>query len=100
MLSQPSAETHAELIKAVSSALNVPSVTIAADALINDSLLVIERSGVRDADGRRVQGRELGKPEQFQLLLAKKRCVLLHVRTGVRYELAGASCNKAPAPAQ
>ncbi len=99
VLTQPTAQTRAELVKVVSAALNVASVTIAADALIRDSLLVIERTAVHDANGRRAQGRELGRPEQFQLLLAGKQCVLLHVRTGVRYELAGVSCGTPPAPA-
>lgn len=97
VLTQPSAQTGAELVRVVSAALNVASVTVAADALIRDSLLVIERTSVHDANGRRAQGRELGRPEQFQLLLVGKRCVLLHVRTGVRYELAGVSCGPSPA---
>lgn len=95
VLTQPSSQTHAEIIKIVSAALNVPTVTIAADALTRDSLLVIERTPVRDAGGRRLQGRELTQPEQFQLLHSKNKCVLLHVRTGARYELTGNVCKDA-----
>ena len=92
VLTQPSSQTHAEIVRIVSTALNVPTVTIAADALTRDSLLVIERTPARDAGGRRLQGRELTKPEQFQLLHAKNKCVLLHVQSGVRYELTGNVC--------
>jgi hypothetical protein len=92
VLTQPSSQAHAEIVRIVSTALNVPTVTIAADALTRDSLLVIERTPARDAGGRRLQGRELGKPEQFQLLRSKNKCVLLHVGTGARYELTGNVC--------
>lgn len=92
VLTQPNSQTHAEVVKIVSTALNVPTVTIAADALTRDNLLVIERTPARDAGGRRLQGRELGKPEQFQLLRSKNKCVLLHVQTGARYELTGNVC--------
>ena len=92
VLTQPSAQTHAEIVKIVSTALNVPTVTVADDALTRDSLLVIERTPAHDAGGRRLQGRELSKPEQFRLLRSKNKCVLLHVRTDVRYELTGNVC--------
>jgi hypothetical protein len=92
VLTQPNSQTHAEIVRIVSTALKVPTVTIAADALTRDSLLVIERTPARDAGGRRLQGRELTKPEQFQLLHSKNRCVLLHVGTAARYELTGNVC--------
>jgi hypothetical protein len=92
ILTSPSSETHAAVVEIVSAALNVATVTIAADALTRDSLLVIERTPARGDSGRRLQGREFDKPEQFQLLRSKNRCVLIHVRTGTRYELAGSGC--------
>jgi hypothetical protein len=92
VLTQPNAETHAAVVDIVSTALNVATVTIAADALTRDSLLVIERTPARGEGGRRLQGRDLDQPEQFQLLRSKNQCVLIHVRTGARYPLAGSSC--------
>ena len=92
VLSEATPETHEELVKIVSSALNVPTVTIAADALTNDSQLIIERAPVRDAGGRRLQGRELSQPEHFQLVSAGGRCVLVHARTNAEYELSTAKC--------
>lgn len=92
LLTNADAQTHAELIRTISSALNVKTVTIAQDALTRASLLLIERTPARDATGQRLTGRDFDKPEKFQLLRAGDRCVLLHVRTGKRYELAHASC--------
>lgn len=92
VLTEATTETHAELVKAVSAALNVPTVTIAADALTTDSELVIERATARDAGGRRVQGRELSQPEHFQLISTGSRCVLVHTRTKAEYPLPNAKC--------
>jgi hypothetical protein len=92
VLTESTTETHAELVKVVSAALNVPTVTIAAAALTTDSELVIERAPARDAGGRRLQGRELSQPEHFQLIRAKNRCVLVHARTKAQYELSSAKC--------
>ena len=92
VLTAPSSATHAEVVEVVSAALNVATVTIAADALTRDSLLVIDRTVRRDQSGRRLQGRDFSKPEEFQLLRSGNRCVLVHVRTGARYKLASAGC--------
>jgi hypothetical protein len=92
LLTSATTETHAELVKAVSAALNVPTVTLAADALTTDSELVIERTPARDAGGRRLQGREVSQPEHFQLVTAGTRCLLVHTRTQTEYELPNARC--------
>jgi hypothetical protein len=92
VLTEATTETHAELVKGVSAALNVPTVTLAVDALTTDSELIIERATARDASGRRLQGRELSQPEHFQLIRAGSRCVLVHMRTKAQYELSGAKC--------
>jgi len=92
VLTEATTSTHAELVKAVSAALNVPTVTIAADALTSDSELIIERAPARDAGGRRLQGRELSQPEHFQLTSAQGRCILVHMRTQAQYALSTARC--------
>lgn len=92
VLTEATTETHQELVKIVSAALNAPTVTIAADALTSDSDLVIERAIARDAGGRRLQGRELSQPEHFQLIGNAGRCVLVHTRTKAEYELSTARC--------
>lgn len=92
VLTEATTQTHDELVKVVSAALNVPTVTIAADALTSDSELIIERAPARDAGGRRLQGRELSQPEHFQLVSAGSRCVLVHARTKAEYEISTATC--------
>jgi hypothetical protein len=37
-------------------------------------------------------GRDLRKPEQFQLVLSDSSCILVHQGTGARYELTETSC--------
>ena len=80
---KPTTESRAELMRAVSSALNGAPVTLADDALTRDSVLIIERAHT---------GRDLDKPEHFRLLKAGEQCTLVHERTGKRTTLASTSC--------
>jgi len=88
----PTAETRATLAKAVQSALDGATVTLAEDALTADSTLVIERAVRRDAKGLRIQGRELSPPERFRLVKSGGACVLVHERTGRRFPLVHTDC--------
>jgi len=67
VIDKPTKESRAELAQAVSSALNGAPVTLADDALTQDSLLIIERAHPRDASGVPLSGRDLDKPEHFRL---------------------------------
>lgn len=89
---EASAESRAELVQIVSSALHVPTVTIADDALTQESLLIIERTPARDASGQRLSGRDYGRPEHFRLVKAGSKCVLIHGETQARYELTKSRC--------
>ena len=77
-------ESRAELLGVVSDALNGRAVTIADDALTNDSLLITEP--------KHLTGRDLGRPEHFRLVLSGSRCVLVHQETESRFELTKTSC--------
>lgn len=96
LLVAPDAQAREELLHAVSSALNGIPITLASDALTTTSMLVIERAPVRDASGQRLSGRELGKPERFNLVLSGTRCTLIHERSGQRFILAAANCRATP----
>lgn len=85
-------ESRAELQRVVSAALQVDEVTLAQDVLKESSWLVIERARVRNLDNAPLQGRDLGRPERFQLVLSGHRCVLVHERDGSRYPLAATAC--------
>ena len=84
--------SRAELRDVVSRALQRSDITLADDALMRDSFLLIERAPARDAGGQRLSGRDVDKPEAFQLVTRSARCFLVHQRTGNRYELKRARC--------
>jgi hypothetical protein len=89
---QPDANSRAELHHAIARALQRSHVTLADDALTRTSILIIERTPARDPTGQRLSGRDYDKPEQFQLVLDGGRCILIHQRTGERYELRATRC--------
>lgn len=94
LITQPSTASRAELLTAVTSALNVSNVTLADDALTQSSTLTIERTGLRDASGRQLNGRDLDKPELFQLVKNGTHCVLIHQGSGKRFDLAKTTCER------
>jgi hypothetical protein len=93
VITSPSAESRAELVRVVSRALDGASITIADDALTRDSALIIERARARGADGGPLTGRETMKPEHFRLAKNGSHCVLVHEGSGKRFTLTSASCS-------
>jgi hypothetical protein len=93
VLTEPTAESRAELARQLSEALHGAPITIADDALTRDSTLIIERARPRTADGVPLSGRETGRPEHFRLVKKGSRCVLVHERTGRRWTLKAATCS-------
>jgi hypothetical protein len=96
LLVSPSVEARGELGRVVSEALHVP-VRLADDALVHDSVLVVDRSMPRDAAGIPLDGRVLGKPEHFRLVMQGSRCVVIQERTGKSWTLTSATCVQVPA---
>ena len=88
----PTAQSRAELVRAVGAALHGAQVTVADDALTHESALLIERAGRLDPNGLPANGRELGMPERFRLVKSGGQCVLVHERSGKRFALAATSC--------
>lgn len=88
----PTAASRAELQRVVSDALHVGTVTLAADALTDSSILVIERNRVRSVDNPPLSGRDLGVPHRFRLVRQGDRCVLVHDDSGQRFELTETDC--------
>jgi len=84
ILVDPTIESRAELHQIVGSLLGGRTVTIADDALTTQSMLVIEP--------KYLTGRDLGKPDQFRLLLSGSDCVLVHLGSDARSKLSKASC--------
>jgi hypothetical protein len=96
MLTNPNAESRAELARRVSGALHGAPITIADDALTRESTLIVERTRPRTLDGVPLNGRETGRPEHFRLVRNGTRCVLVHERTGKRWTLKAATCSPSP----
>lgn len=83
-VTNPTAESRAELQQAISEALGVRQVTITDNALVNDSRLIIEP--------KYLTGRDFGRPEHFLLVLSGSRCVLVHQETQARTPLTETTC--------
>lgn len=92
LIAQSSIQSRAELLRVVSVALNGVQVMLADDALTRNSLLTIERKPHRDLQGRQATGRQLGRPEQFRLVLNRSDCILVNLRNDERWQLTETSC--------
>ena len=81
-----------ELANVVSSALGGRDVSLADDALTQSSVLIIERSRMRRIDRPPELGRDLGRPERFQLIRDANQCFLVHESTELRWLLVDTDC--------
>jgi hypothetical protein len=88
----PTDASRAALQKAVSAALHGASVTLADDALTNSSVLTIEPKAIRDTQGNRVMGRDLGTPIQFRLIKHGVQCFLVLQSSGTKWPLPDTTC--------
>jgi hypothetical protein len=88
----PSAGSRAELRRVVGDMLFGAEITLADDALTDSSVLIVERSRIRSLDNPPLSGRDLGRPERFQLVTTGTLCVLIHENNQARYELLETEC--------
>ena len=93
VLTNPTAQSHAELVRVVTAAMHGAPVTIADSALTADGMLIVERARHQDARDMNLGGRETVRPEHFQLVMSGSRCVLVHQETGRRWKLESATCS-------
>ena len=91
-ISNNSAESRAELLRAVNTALHTSGVTLADDALTTSDQLIIERVPARDAKGQRLSGRDFDRPQHFLLVKADRQCVLIHQESAQRFPLKNVDC--------
>jgi hypothetical protein len=92
VIDNPTEQSRAALVAAVSTALDGTAVTLADDALIREDVLIVERVRPRDARGTPFGGRDLDRPEHFRLVKVGAKCVLVHERTGARQVLSSTRC--------
>lgn len=96
IVTHPTAASRADLERAVSQAFGGVPVRLARDALTRESVLIVGRAQARDIRGLPLNGRELQRPQHFQLLLRASQCVLLHIETGRARVLARTRCRTLP----
>lgn len=95
VLVQPSQESFQALGSTVARLLNVPSVTLAPDALQHTSRMVVEKARPRGMDGLPLTGRDFDQPEAFQLVTDGALCILIRLRTNTRETLHTGQCARA-----
>ena len=88
-LLEPGMESPADIEQAVANLVQQQDVALAGDVFTASSLLVLERS--------QHSGREMGRPEQIQLMLDAQGCYLLRTSTAQTARLAKVRC-RAEAP--
>jgi hypothetical protein len=99
VIADPTARSLRELAGIIAEALGGVPVTLADDALTGSSLLSLEHALRRDPMGGQLNGRELTRPETFELFKRGPRCVLVQSRTGREWTLHHAQCVAAPVQA-
>jgi hypothetical protein len=92
----PSAQSAKELRRVIHKALPGVAVTLADDALTQSSLLSLEHTHRRDPMGQTLNGRDLSRPETFELSKRESRCVLKQLSTGRFFELHHVQCETVP----
>ncbi|MEX2963059.1 hypothetical protein [Microbulbifer sp. TYP-18] len=96
LLVQSTAENRAELQRVLSSALNGAPVLVAEDAFTRESILVIQRSPPQEFRQGPLQGRDMGHPERFRLMMDDGGCWLKRLADGSRWKLEGIDCVPEP----
>ena len=96
LLVQPDDAARQELRTSVARMMGVTSVAVAGDALLDTSLMVIEKNRPRGAGGIQLSGRDYDKPEQFRLFKSDKGCVLVKLSSGTRELLRESKCTAEP----
>ncbi|MFP6807639.1 MAG: hypothetical protein VB957_10745 [Pseudomonadales bacterium] len=92
IIAEPTIESRAELVRVISSALKIDTVTLLAAAFTNTSGLIVERKRANNLQGRIGNGREMQRPDHFTLVINGAICILLHLESEQRYQLIETVC--------
>lgn len=88
----PDAQSRTELVSVVSGALDNAEVTLADDALVHSSRLIITRKQHQSIENGELLGRSYELPEHFNLVLNQGRCMLVRQKTAERWLLKQTRC--------
>lgn len=91
VITNPDAASRAALQQTVNAALHT-DVTLADDALVDSSILIIERKIPQSIEGSPAQGRNMEMPIQFRLVTDGANCILVDQRDASRHILADTRC--------
>ncbi len=84
--------SHAELETVFTQALHGVKPTLAKDAFIKESKLIIEQGQKQTLSGNHSNGRIMENPHHFSLVLTQGQCYVIDEKSGKRYPLSKASC--------
>ena len=87
----PDDASRAALQSTINGILNT-EVTLAKNALTDDSILIIERNPPRTMDNPNPQGRVMDEPIQFRLVINDSDCILIDQRNESRHALLDTDC--------
>jgi hypothetical protein len=90
-ITNPTAHSRAALQNTVNDVL-MTDVALAADALTDSSVLIIEQHPPRNMRSPPSQGRNLDMPIRFRLVLNGSDCILIDQRDNSRYVLEMTTC--------
>ena len=90
-ITNPTAHSRAALQNTVNDVL-MTDVALAADALTDSSVLIIEQHPPRNMQSAPSQGRNLDTPIRFRLVLNGSDCILIDQRDNSRYVLEMTTC--------
>ena len=88
----PNDASRGELSRAIRDAFGGAPVRLADDALTSSSMLSLEHFRPRDPEGRPLNGRELSRPETFELFKRGSHCLLVRTRNGHTWRLRHTQC--------
>ena len=92
LIVEPTADSRAELLGVVSAALDHAEITLADDALVHTSQLIITRKQHKSIQNGVLLGRSYELPEHFNLVLNQGRCMIVRQKTGKRWQLKQTRC--------
>ena len=90
-ITNPTVDSRAALQNTVNDAL-MTDVALAADALTDSSVLIIEQHPPRNMQSPPLQGRNMDTPIRFRLVLNGSDCILIDQRDNSRYVLEMTTC--------
>ena len=90
-ITNPTDHSRAALRNTINEVLNT-HVALADDALTDSSVLIIEQHPPRSMQNLPAQGRNMGTPLQFALVLNGSDCILIDQRDNSRHRLEKTTC--------